>query len=375
MFYWLFHQNNFKLIFQFFVTRFLKGKLFYAEHSVNSEITDIDFSMIGYMLQNICSNVSKEKLEEVFNKTLSQRKKSSTTVPKMCESGIKSSHVEQTIKKIVHDNNFSIKVVRKAVEIYGVLNNDAIIEYCLENDTFEDCEDNKMELDEQILNMSIEKIPISSNENSQSTESTLQRQMRTVWSEFLKKQNGFSKNFLTTEHLATFLELLYDDTNSFQRLIPGYITNRGSPNLIICPAKYQISIVLSIYAHSPSHPLPSNDECLFCNPNTTSEQVENFFRIAFKSDGRRVYTLINIQDLTSINSQRVEKFLSTNTHVTQTSKYNLVCVCSQEKHDQSILATSLARYKIKAIIQPEDQIEAYLAPKFQVLSSSLGVFS
>ncbi len=344
--------------------------MFYPEEFSISDEVDIDFEMIRYMLANVYPNVSQEKLEETFNKTLSQRSKPSAAEFKKSASVTKiyDNRVEQIISKIVSENNFSYKVVRRAVNIHGTSNTEAIIDYCLENDMLGEDEGDEEELGDDMMNMSIDEISTSS---SQLTENA-HLQISTVWTEFLKRQNGYSKTFLTTEHLAKFLELLYDDSCSFQRQIPGYLTNRGSPNLIVCPAKDQISIVLSIYAHSPGHPLPSDDECLFCSADTSSEQVENFFRVAFKSDGRRVYTLVNIQELSSVNSERVEKFLSTNTHVIQTSKYNLVCICSQEKYAQSILATSLARYKIKAIIQPLEQIQAYLSPKFQTASSLTG---
>lgn len=54
--------------------------------------------------------------------------------------------------------------------------------------------------------------------------------------------------------------------------------------------------------------------------------------------------------------------------ISQTNNYNLVCICSQEKQSESILATSLARYKVKAIILPQVNIEEYLAPKFKQAS-------
>lgn len=125
-----------------------------------------------------------------------------------------------------------------------------------------------------------------------------------VFSEFMRIEKGEKESncSFTLEQLAIYLEKLKALTdamylNTRARDIPGYLVHRGRPNLVVCPRIDQIPIALSIYASSPKQPLPSNDECLFCSNETISEEVENFFRIAFKSNGESIYTILGLQEL------------------------------------------------------------------------------
>lgn len=112
-----------------------------------------------------------------------------------------------------------------------------------------------------------------------------------------------SQSILTLENLAIYLETLKSKSarekiiQTPKRKIPGYLIHKGRPNLIMCASIDQIPIALSIYAFSDDQPLPTNDECLHCSSDTTAEEVENFFRIAYKSKGDCIYTLIGMQDL------------------------------------------------------------------------------
>ena len=149
-------------------------------------------------------------------------------------------------------------------------------------------------------------------------------------------------------------------------LIFKIFLNKGNPNLIICPLKDQILTTLSIYAHSFNNPLPSSDEILFCSRDTTSEEVENFLRIAFKSDGKKIYTLMNLQEIPYTEAEKIELFLTGKNQGGHTDNYNLVCICSQESHSTSIIATALLRFKVKTIPLENEQIEQYLTSKFIV---------
>lgn len=128
--------------------------------------------------------------------------------------------------------------------------------------------------------------------------------------------------------------------------------------------KDQVPVVLSIYAYSFDQPLPSSDEILFCSTKTTSEDVENFLRIVLKSNGNKIYTILNIQELTYSNSESIERFLTSDTQAGGHSNYNLVCICSQEKHAESILATSIASFRVTPIILPLVNIRDYLMSHF-----------
>ncbi len=183
---------------------------------------------------------------------------------------------------------------------------------------------------------------------------------------------GVNRSYLTLEHLAFILELIDDmkpstSRNTFARKIPGFLTHKGKPNLILCNTRNQIEIVLTIYATSPECPLPSNDEILFCHSQTSSEEVENFLRIAYKSDGSKIYTLLNLQELNYENTIQIERFLSTNHTAKQNDTYRLVFVCCVDKQEQqqqqSILSSMLIKNKINAITMPTGHLEQYLLSK------------
>lgn len=75
---------------------------------------------------------------------------------------------------------------------------------------------------------------------------------------------------------------------------------------------------------------------------------------------------MNIQELAYIEAEKIELFLIGNNHGDHTINYNLVCICSQESHTTSIIATALLRFKVKTIPLANQQIEEYLASKFIV---------
>ena len=132
----------------------------------------------------------------------------------------------------------------------------------------------------------------------------------------MTQQNKFSQLdlFISIEHLAIFLDLVskrFESNNTDSREVPGYL-NKGRPNLIVCPSTDQIKTVLSMYASNRDRKLPFIDEVLYCNGETSSEEVENFMRIAFKSNGSKIYCLMNINELTYANSKQIDEFLTKN---------------------------------------------------------------
>ena len=139
---------------------------------------------------------------------------------------------------------------------------------------------------------------------------------------------------------------------------------KGNPNLISCPSRDQIPTVLSMYAYYPEAPFPTNDEILYCDSNTTSEQVENFLRIVFTSTGEKIYTLMNIQELTYENSTKIEQFWLS--YKNKTSEYILVLVCCIEKQEQSILASVFSKNRIKPIKLDITDLEEYMFVKLVV---------
>ena len=157
---------------------------------------------------------------------------------------------------------------------------------------------------------SVQDIQIQTNEDDDS--------LALAWKEFIQNENilvdKMKKPFLGLTQLALLLEALsidYRDSNPCAgRKIPGYLKhNRGVPSLIVCEKREQIPVVLSIYAFDVNAPMPNNDELLYCDRNTSYEDMEIFMRRVLTSDDQKIYTILNIQDLSYDTSNRLENFL------------------------------------------------------------------
>jgi hypothetical protein len=244
--------------------------------------------------------------------------------------------------------------------ILSILNNDLD-----EKKVLDEC---KRPIDARILEArkSADDLKFTSDASSQRTD--LESEFIQKWMDYLRHQNLVQVEAITLRHLAILLDSLEESNKTFvqiKRTVPGYLVHVGEPNLIVCSQHEQIQTALSIYALSPNQPMPKNDEILICTTQTTTEEVENFLRIVFKSTGNKIYTLMNIHDLAYEATERVEKFLqSSNAVLTKTSKFVLVIMCSQEKHSQSILASLYAKNKIKPVILSSENLENYVNQKF-----------
>jgi E3 ubiquitin-protein ligase RNF213 len=269
---------------------------------------------------------------------------------------------DEFINKIAQNNNFNFSVVKKAVDIFGHTNEQEIISYCIENDVgdFEMVEENLETIADDESNNTTDNL------NDLSEMRNFIDKLKLTWNYFLKKQSEFHKDSLNLEQLAIYVELLKPiEQAGLVRKVPSYLMNKLTPNLVICPSKDQIPVVLSIYAFTPELPLPYSDEVLYCNSKTSSEEVENFFRIAFASNGHKIYCLVNIQDLSYENSVQVDKFLTNRqSHNSDSNEFCLVCICSMERNEQSVLVSSLLKHKVNPIILPSQEIKKYLLENF-----------
>jgi hypothetical protein len=186
------------------------------------------------------------------------------------------------IIQISNNDDFPFLLVKKAVDLFGISDESKILEYCIqhENDGLFESEDEGKGDVVMYLNAT-----------------NFIQSFQNTWIDFMKGQSNFLTNYISIEQLAYILDQLKHEEihhkKTYKRNIPGYLTHKGKPNLILCPAADQISTVLSIYSES-GFPLPSNDECLFCTNETSGEEVEILLRVALKSDGNKIYTLLNI---------------------------------------------------------------------------------
>ena len=88
---------------------------------------------------------------------------------------------------------------------------------------------------------------------------------------------------LSIEHFGQFLNEINTRTLQQPRKLSEQFST-GKPNLIVCQSQDTWNIILSIYMHSPELPLPSSDEVLICDHQTSLEDVELLLRRAMQKD-------------------------------------------------------------------------------------------
>ncbi|XP_048870948.1 E3 ubiquitin-protein ligase rnf213-beta [Brienomyrus brachyistius] len=121
--------------------------------------------------------------------------------------------------------------------------------------------------------------------------------MEKLWRCFKSDMPRYLGENLDIFTLALFLSRLSEMNREHIRREMPAVLQRGRPNLVLCPKADVLSTALSIYMHSAEEPLPSCDEVLLCQEDTTAEQVELFLRRALgrcaPDDQGKIFTLIN----------------------------------------------------------------------------------
>lgn len=205
---------------------------------MNRENSELDLEMISFLLHDICPEITNtDTLVNFYRQSLEKGPRSASIDAssrlKQAPSQIYDNRINQQIDQIATENNFRRSVVKRAVDIYGTLDKDAIVDYCLENDMLDD-KDTEVDVqlhrdnDDECELMDSQESPINNSINVSNV--SFSKHIHILWTSFLEKQNGFSKSFLTIEHLAQFLELIYENENDFKRSVPGYLTNKGKLN-------------------------------------------------------------------------------------------------------------------------------------------------
>ncbi|RMZ94441.1 E3 ubiquitin-ligase RNF213-like, partial [Brachionus plicatilis] len=178
------------------------------------------------------------------------------------------------------------------------------------------------------------------------------------WRAFLAEQNSVNPQSITLTQFASMLACLHEPGRQISRTLPGYLTNTNGPNLISCANSELISVILSIYALTPDQPMPTDSEIVFCQPSTTSEQIENFFRLCFNSHCGMIFTLVNIHNLPYKVSSRAEIFLKNYLQKPQT--FNLVLTCDMDKESESILASVYLKNRVRYLLLEPDTLQIYI---------------
>ncbi len=190
--------------------------------------------------------------------------------------------------------------------------------------------------------------------------------LNSAWREFLQQENSSSSIAVTTKQLSfRHLCMIFSELNKnnifkdISRRIPGYLnqTNR-EPSLIICSQRDQIKIVLSMYAYDSNAPMPTNQELLYCDASTTYEEVEIFVRRAFVSSGKRIYTMLNVQDLSYECANKLEN--SYHRLKNGAGDFVLAVVCCSERQADSIVASLFLNNRVRPVELKEQDLVSYL---------------
>ena len=138
-----------------------------------------------------------------------------------------------------------------------------------------------------------------------------------------------------------------------------------------------LSIVLSMYAYDPNSQLPGPTELMYCDSNTTYEEVEIFLRRAFNNnskDTNAIYTLLNTQELNYETSNRLETNYQKLAATRLNENFILVFVCGTERQSESIISSLFLNYKISPVSLDNADLEHYLKASLINESSALGQY-
>ncbi|XP_031417458.1 E3 ubiquitin-protein ligase rnf213-beta isoform X2 [Clupea harengus] len=194
-----------------------------------------------------------------------------------------------------------------------------------------------------------------------------------LWKSFKEGMPRYLTEQIDLRTLANFLTLL-SEVNEHQvkrKLPPGF--QEGRPNLLLCPATEVLRTALSVYMESPDQTLPSTDEVLMCQGDTTEEQVEIFLRRCLTKcavrDRQKIYTLINPDllpyDVSVALGEYFEAF-----DKTAGPHYRLVMVCPVT-HQGRYVPSFFSSYKVQVgLSSTADKAKRYIHQHFSVPSQS-----
>ncbi|XP_073773817.1 E3 ubiquitin-protein ligase rnf213-beta isoform X3 [Danio rerio] len=188
-----------------------------------------------------------------------------------------------------------------------------------------------------------------------------------LWKQFKENMSGFLTHHVDVETLGRFLSNLSNMNQlHIKRKIPSFL-QEGRPNLVQCPAAELMSTTLSFYMESPENPLPTTDEVLMCQEETTEEEVEIFLRRCLggaTSNHKKIYTLVNPGSLSYDVSVALVEYFETQ-EVCAGPYYRLVMVCpvNQDRYIPSFFSN----YKVQTgITISAERSQKYIRHHFKI---------
>lgn len=190
-----------------------------------------------------------------------------------------------------------------------------------------------------------------------------------LWKQFKENMSKFLSDHMDVETLGKFLSVLSTmNQMHIRRNIPQILCD-GRPNLVQCPMEDVVSTTLSFYTESPEQPLPTTDEILMCQEETTTEEVEIFLRrcLGFQDTPKthnKIYTLVNPGSLTYDVGvalvecfERLEKSAKPHYHLV------MVCAANQDRYVPSFFSN----FKVQTgLCLSKERSEEYLKNHFRI---------
>ncbi len=83
-----------------------------------------------------------------------------------------------------------------------------------------------------------------------------------------------------------------ESKSAVNRHKPAYL-EKGVPNLIVCSQEEIINRALNMYTVSSKERMPTDDEIIYCNARTTSEELELFWKRVLLNKKKKRITFTN----------------------------------------------------------------------------------
>lgn len=189
--------------------------------------------------------------------------------------------------------------------------------------------------------------------------------------QFKENMSRFLSDHVDVETLGKFLFALSSmNQMHIRRNIPQILCD-GRPNLVQCPITDVISTTLSFYTESPEQPLPTTDEILMCQEETTTEEVEIFLRRCLGFQGttythKKIYTLVNPGSLAyDVGVALVDCFEILEKSAEPHYRLVMVCPVNQDRYVPSFFSN----YKVQTgLCVSKEKSEEYLKNHFRIPS-------
>ncbi|XP_030630710.1 E3 ubiquitin-protein ligase rnf213-beta [Chanos chanos] len=202
-------------------------------------------------------------------------------------------------------------------------------------------------------------------------ESIIVESVEDLWHCFKENMPRYLQQHMDIRTLACFLSCLSAvNQQQIKRKLPSAL-QAGRPNLVLCPVAEVLNTVLCFYMESPEQALPSSDEVLMCQEETSQEEVEIFLRRCLgrgtAGGEQKIYSLVNPHLLSYDVSVALGEFFEVFER-SAGSHYCLVMVCPVN-HQHRYVPSFFSNYKVQAgLCVCTETTKKYLCHHFSVPS-------